>query len=83
MAKAVNGATGIGAGIRTQPPTAMPTPSGGEAKFEINYNPTVYVDGGKPGDLEEKLKRNNEKLLQMFRDFLRQQYENERRMSYA
>lgn len=57
--------------------------SGGETKFEINYNPTIYVEGDKPGDLEEKLKQNNEKLMQMFKEFLRQERENERRMSFA
>lgn len=56
---------------------------GGEIKFEINYNPTIYVEGDKPEDLEEKLKQNNEKLLQMFKEFLRQERENERRMSFA
>lgn len=62
--------------------SAIPT-SSGETKFEINYNPTIYVEGDKPGDLEEKLKQNNEKLMQMFREFLRQEQENERRMSFA
>ena len=62
--------------------STIPT-SSGETKFEINYNPTIYVEGDKPGDLEEKLKQNNEKLMQMFKDFLRQERENERRMSFA
>ncbi len=57
--------------------------AGGEMKFEINYNPTIYIEGDKPEDLEEKLKQNNEKLLQMFKEFLRQERENERRMSFA
>lgn len=62
--------------------SAIPT-SSGETKFEINYSPTIYVEGDKPGDLEEKLKQNNEKLMQMFKEFLRQERENERRMSFA
>lgn len=62
--------------------SAIPT-SGGKTKFEINYNPTIYVEGDKLGDLEEKLKQNNEKLMQMFKEFLRQERENERRMSFA
>lgn len=62
--------------------STIPT-SSGETKFEINYNPTIYVEGDKPGDLEEKLKQNNEKLMQMFKEFLRQERENERRMSFA
>lgn len=60
----------------------IPT-SGGGTKFEIYYNPTIYVEGDKPGDLEEKLKQNNAKLLQMFKEFLRQQREDERRMNFA
>lgn len=66
-------------------PAAIPSPmtNGGETKFEINYNPTIYVDGNKLGDLEEKLQQNNEKLMQMFKEYLRQQKENERRTAYA
>ena len=60
----------------------IPT-SHGEIKIEINYNPVIYVDGDKPEDLEEKLKENNERLMQMFKEYLRQERENERRMSYA
>ena len=56
---------------------------GGESKFEINYNPTIYVDGDKPEDLDEKLKQNNEALLNMFKEFLRTERENENRMVYA
>lgn len=64
-------------------PFGAQNPSGGEPKFVINYNPTIYVNGDKPDDLEEKLKQNNEKLLQMFREELRQQKETERRTAYA
>ncbi len=60
-----------------------PTTNGGEIKFEIHYNPTIYVEGDKPGDLEEKLKQNNEKLLQTFKEFLQQKEEKERRTTYA
>lgn len=62
--------------------THAPTTSG-EIKIEIHYNPTIYVEGDKPNNLEEKLKENNEKLLQMFKEYLRQERENERRMSFA
>ncbi len=65
-------------------PEISSTPKiGGEIKIEINYSPTIYVEGDKPDDLEEKLKENNEKLLQMFKEYLRQERENERRMSFA
>lgn len=68
----------------TQPPLpTLQSTRGGEQSFTIQYSPTIYVDGNKPGDLEEKLKKNNETLLQMFKEFLRQQRENEGRTSYA
>ena len=64
-------------------PTAIPISGGGGQSFTIQYSPTIYVDGNTPGDLEEKLKQNNESLLQLLKDFLRQQRENERRMEFA
>lgn len=60
----------------------IPT-SNEQISFVIHYNPTIYIEGDKPDDLEEKLKENNQKLLELFKDYLRQQRENERRMSYA
>lgn len=66
-----------------QTPQPIPTRGGGQGGFVIQYSPTIYVDGNKPGDLEEKLKQNNETLLQMFKEFLRRERENERRMAYA
>lgn len=50
---------------------------------EINYSPTIYLENGSPEELEEKLKESNEQLLAMVKDYLRQQREDERRMSYA
>lgn len=65
-------------------PTALKAPpQGGGQTFTIQYSPTIYVDGDKPGDLEEKLKENNLTLLEMFKEFLRQQREDERRTGYA
>jgi len=61
----------------------MPITCGGEQSFVIQYSPTIYVDGNTPGDLEEKLRQNNESLLQMFKEFLRQQTDKERRTAYA
>lgn len=70
--------------LTQQPLSVMPDSyGGGNQAFTIRYNPAIYIDGNKPEDLEEKLKRNNESLLQMFKDFLRQQRENERRTNYA
>lgn len=62
--------------------TQAPT-SGGETKFEIHYNPTIYIEGDKPADLEEKLEQNNEKLLQKFKEFLEREEEKKRRTTYA
>lgn len=61
----------------------IPTKGSGAQSFTIQYSPTIYVDGNKPGDLEEKLKQNNESLLQTFKEFLRRERENERRTAYA
>lgn len=77
-AKAITATAGNASKLRN-----MPTSGGGNQSFTIQYSPTIYVDGNKPGDLEEKLKKNNESLLQIFKEFLRQERENERRMTYA
>ena len=45
----------------------------------INNNPTVYVEGDKPGDLEEKLEENNRNLLQEVEDLLDKRSDDERR----
>lgn len=69
--------------LQVDTPSVVPTRSGGETKFEIHYSPTIYVEGDKPGDLEEKLEQNNQKLMQEIREVLRQEKENERRTTYA
>ena len=70
------------AALTQSPLPSMPSSGGGQS-FTIQYSPTIHVDGNKPGDLEEKLKQNNESLLQMFKEYLRGQREDERRMGYA
>lgn len=82
-AKQINEINQSGSRIEQAAPVSSVQPSGGETKFEIHYNPTIYVDGEKPSDLEEKLEENNEKLMQMIKEYLRQQKENERRTVYA
>ena len=69
--------------MAAQPPPAFQGTQSGGRSFTIEYSPTIYVSGDVPGDLEEKLKKNNEHLLQMFKEFLRQQREDEGRMTYA
>lgn len=49
----------------------------------INYNPVIHVDGGKPGDLEEKLEENNRRLLQQVKDMLDKRDDDTRRSVYA
>ena len=49
----------------------------------INNNPTIHVDGNKPGDLEEKLEENNKRLLQRVKDLLDKRDDDERRSVYA
>ena len=63
--------------------TQTPTANGDHTKFEIHYNPTIYIEGDKPADLEKKLEENNEKLLQKFKEFLEQEDERKRRTTYA
>lgn len=52
---------------------------GGGISLTINNNPTVYVEGDKPGDLEEKLEENNRNLLQEVEDLLDKRSDDERR----
>lgn len=49
----------------------------------INNNPTIYVDGDKPGDLEKKLEENNRRLLQQVKELLDKRDDDERRSVYA
>lgn len=49
----------------------------------INNNPTIQINGDKPGDLEEKLEENNRRLLQMVKDLLDKRDDDERRSVYA
>ena len=48
----------------------------------VNNNPTIVVNGDTPGDLEEKLEQNNQKLLREFEEITRQKNEDERRSEY-
>lgn len=48
----------------------------------INNKPTIHVDGGKPGDLEEKLEENNRCLLQKVKELFDKLNDDERRSVY-
>ncbi len=56
--------------------------AGGSYKIEVYNQPTIYVDGEKDGDLENKLKKNNETLLNMIDAKLRKKEEDETRSKY-
>ena len=51
-------------------------------KVEVINQPVIHVDGNKPDDLEEKLEKNNKKLLDEVEERIRQKEENERRGKY-
>ena len=55
----------------------------GGINANLNYNPTIIIDGSRPNDLEEKLDRNNEKMFEKFKQWLKDEEENERRTVYA
>ena len=69
---------------KVKPLTVIPTRSGSEVQqFNIQYSPTIHVDGNKPGDLEDKLRQNNESLIALIMERIRDKEDNERRMIYA
>ena len=51
--------------VKTAPTLTAGKGSGSGSKtITINNNPTIIINGDKPDDLEEKLERNNQTLLQ-------------------
>lgn len=66
-----------------KPPEVTRNPSGGSTQnLTINNSPTIIVQGDKPGDLDQKLEENNQKLIRDFQEIQRQQAEAERRSDY-
>ena len=55
----------------------------GGTTINIYNQPTIQVDGERPDDLDEKLKRNNEDLLNQFDERMRQRGDDERRGRYG
>lgn len=72
-------AQGNGAALPMQ---ALP-PSQPTASIVINSSPTIYIDGSRPGDLEEKLAEYNRQLAGMVEDILYKRRDTERRSAYA
>jgi TP901 family phage tail tape measure protein len=49
---------------------------------EVRNQPVIHIDGNKPEDLEEKLERNNQGLINAIMERIRREKENERRGKY-
>lgn len=72
-------------GLNVPQLTPATVAAGAVAGTTINiYNqPTIQVDGERPGDLDEKLKKNNEDLLNQFDERMRKRDDDERRGRYG
>ena len=69
--------------VKTAPEvTRNPGRGGGTQNITVNNSPTIIVQGDKPDDLDEKLKRNNEDLLNQVDERFRQRADDERRGRY-
>lgn len=79
-----SGAGGLAfAGGYATPATVTAGVSYGGTKITIHNKPLIQVDGAAPDDLEEKLQRNNENLLQMLDEWIRKKEDDERRQRYG
>ncbi|SHJ74212.1 phage tail tape measure protein [Tepidibacter formicigenes] len=72
--------TGTAAGVTA--PTVKADSTQVVTKITIHNQPTIHVDGNAPNDLEEKLKKNNEELLNEVEERIRKKEEDERRGRY-
>jgi phage-related protein len=83
MVPALAGAGGLTytGGYNTPEKVGAVTDIGG-TKVEINNSPVIHVDGAVPDDLDEKLQRNNENLLNLFDARIRKKQDDERRQRY-
>ena len=79
VAEAAPQARGYGEALPMQ---ALP-PSQAAASIVINSSPTIYINGDRPGDLEEKLAAYNRQLAKMVEDILYRRGDTERRSAYA
>jgi hypothetical protein len=70
------------ADTKLAPLTVSQSPKSKEQPLKIEFKTIIHTSGD-PEDLDEKLKANNEKLMQMFKEFLRRQQEDKERMVYA
>lgn len=63
-------------------PEVIGTGGGGGFNLTLHNTPTIIVEGDKPGDLEEKLEANNQKLLRDVEEIIRKKEDDERRSDY-
>jgi len=68
--------------VGAEAPTVKAQSSQGTTSIVIHNKPTIHVDGNAPDDLDDKLRRNNEALLDEVDDRLNRKDEDERRQSY-
>lgn len=80
-AQAARATAGVPAGVQAQPETVAFGAAGGTTIHIVNQ-PTIVVEGDKPDDLDEKLRRNNEDLLNRVDERFRQRADDERRGRY-
>lgn len=65
-----------------QAPTVRADSTQHSTKIEITNQPIIHIDGNKPDDLEEKLRKNNQELLKQVDERMRKREEDERRGRY-
>jgi TP901 family phage tail tape measure protein len=70
-------------GTPTTAPTLASTEGRGGARIDFNPQYHITISGDKPDDLEEQLRKHDEKLLAEFEARLREREQKERRMAYA
>jgi len=73
----------VAAGATTLRAPALLTAAGtGGTTIQVYNQPTIQIDGEKPDDLDNKLKRNNEDLLNKIDERIRKKEDDERRSKY-
>lgn len=63
-------------------PTVTATSTSGNTTIKIYNQPQIQIDGEKPADLDEKLRKNNENLLDKVDEMLRKKDDDDRRSRY-
>jgi phage-related protein len=83
MVPAFAGAGGLTyTGGYNNPATVGAVTNMGGTTIKIENSPVIHIDGNAPDDLDEKLQRNNENLLNLFDARIRKKQDDERRQRY-